>query len=179
MILSISMIHVGRNKLIDTRSVVPHIHRPGQGCSTMQQPIQPKGDDPAAAQPVGPRILMEMAWEILWLSSDACGAEQCLGSLASASCIQQIYNSSCITNVCSQTRSSCLVCVCRDKTIHGLSSAFWKPLCMNDLFAFLKTSLVDTKKQEKLHPRCFSLWFDCVFLEYLAFIMLPGLLQIV
>lgn len=81
-------------------------------------------------------------------------------NLASGGCIRQIYNFSCVMSMCSQPRlSGLLLAVLYVETslhtAYRLSSAFWKPLCINGFSAHLEMSLIDTKTQGKLHPRCF------------------------
>lgn len=86
------------------------------------------------------------------------GAELSQTSLTSAGCIWQICNFPCVMSMCSQLSSLLLAVVCAETSLHAayrLSPAFWKPLCMNGLSVHMEMSLIDTKTQEKLHPRCF------------------------
>lgn len=132
------------------------LHALLQGSTMRQQPwVQSRGSAPLLCNLWGGRIQNPTA-----VLRHQWGWPVPKQNLASGGCIWQIYNFSCVMSMCSQPRlSGLLLAVLYVETslhtAYRLSSAFWKPLCMNGLSAHLEMSLIDTKTQEKLHPRCF------------------------
>lgn len=99
-----------------------------------------------------------VGYKILQQYSDISGVD--LSPNRTGGCVWQIYNFSCVMSMRSQPRLCGLLSavLCAETSLHAayrLAPAFWKPLCMNGLSAHLEMSLIDTKIQEKLHPRCF------------------------
>lgn len=102
--------------------------------------------------------LKGMGYKILQQYMHTSGAELSQNSLTSGGCTWQICNFSCVISRCSQLSGLLFAVVCAETSLHAayrLSPAFWKPLCMSGLSVHLEMSLIDTKTQEKLHPRCF------------------------
>lgn len=152
------------------------MHELLQGCSTRQQPrVQHKG---LTVQPFGlrytcgdgmqnPTLMLTHQWD--WAVPER--------SLASASCIWQIYNFSCVTSMPFQSRSSCLLCYMR-RQVHmqptgclqhsGNLCVWW--------FVWISGNELDWHKNTgKAASQMLLLWFGCIFWEYLTFVPLSGL----
>lgn len=144
---------MGRNKLIHSWSTLPCAHRPVLGCTTTLQPVLPKGADPICVHLWGRAQLWIWDTGVLHHGSGAGVAEWCRGRVQ----LQlPAYGKSPVSpafSVCAHRPCPPTWCVflCRDNlyAVYRLSSAFWKPLCMNDLFALLEASLIDTKNTGK------------------------------
>lgn len=119
--------------------------------------------DCAAVQSVGSLIPVEMGCKIPWLGDQWAWAvpEQ---SLASAGCVQQIYNLSCVISMCCQSRSSCLLCYMQRQVYMRPTSCLkhFGNLCAWMVYlCFWKWAWLTQKHRKSCIPAAFAMTWLC------------------
>lgn len=170
---------MGRNKLSHTWSTLPHACT--QGCSMRQQP---------RVQPKGLTLLLCSLWGHLYLwrrdakshGWDTSGAEQSQSRVWPQLVVFSKSRICPVLWACAASLGPPVCCVmCRDKSICSLQAvlSILETSVHEWLICVSGNELDWHKNTGKAASQMLLLWFGCVFREYLAYVALFGLLQII